>query len=285
MLTYREMPASAPLRNVVRCVWFLSGNVDAVEIAPEKILPDGCMEIIIHLGTPFVRIRGARSEVQARAFLMGQLTESIVLRQSANSHVMGIRFTPQGAASFVPFHVDEIRNTALSLDNVWGKESRLLEDAVLNAASDSGRVAVIESFLSRKLSDRNRDRRIEAAVGRIETSQGRVSIEAIAADIGWSTRQLERRFLSSVGIGPKALARIVRLQTLLQTAGPSAPRQWPSIALACGFFDQAHLIREFKRFAGEPPESFFDAGHRLYEFFTAGVDMSDLSNTRLRASR
>src|SRR5215468_10819363 len=102
MFSYVETPAHFPLDQLVRCFWFLKAD-SAESSRPQKILPDGCMEIVIHIGAPFRRIRNNASRTQDGAFLVGQLTECFVLENNSSANVMGVRFKPAGTATFMPF--------------------------------------------------------------------------------------------------------------------------------------------------------------------------------------
>ena len=280
MLGYTEFSPRPPLDQFIRCFWFLKTDAEDLGGASQKILPDGCMEIVIHIGAPFRRIRNNAARKQAAAFLVGQLTECFVLEESASAHVMGVRFKPAGASLIVPFDLSEIQNQEITLECLWGSTGRSLQDALIDANSDDERMRIFESFLLRRSGGRVVDPRIAEAVRLIERKQGRITVSEISDCVGWSARQLERQFLWKIGLGPKALSRTIRFQTLLQIAKSGSRPDWAALALDCGFFDQAHLIREFKRFSGEPPEVFLGQGYTLYEFFALYEAMTDFSNTR-----
>ena len=267
MFSYREFPPTPPLDRFVRCFWLLKADAIEPGSSTQKILPDGCMEIVIHVGRPLRRIRNNRARRQDTAFLVGQLTECFVLEEAAPAHVLGVRFKPAGTSALLHFDLKEIQNEEVTLESLWGSTGRSLQDAVLNASSDGDRIRILESFLLQRLRGRDIDRRIGAAVRLMEVNPGSLTVAEISERVGWSARQLERQFLRNIGIGPKALLCTLRFQTLLQLAHHGADPDWAALALECGFFDQAHLIREFKRFSGEAPEVFLGQDYSLYEFF------------------
>ena len=116
------------------------------------------------------------------------------------------------------------------------------------------RVSIAEEFLLARLAaGAGPDLAVEAAVGRLLAERGQTRLPALAATAELSERQLERRFRSAVGLGPKALARLVRFQEVYRRLGEDAPADWALIALDCGYFDQAHLLRDFRELAGSPP--------------------------------
>ncbi|MBD2720837.1 helix-turn-helix domain-containing protein [Hymenobacter armeniacus] len=100
---------------------------------------------------------------------------------------------------------------------------------------------------------------VDAVAGSILRQEGRVSIEALAQGVGLSRRQLERRFLAEVGTAPKLYASLVRFNHAFRLLAASPAPNWQDVAYACGYYDQAHLIREFRRFTGQAPSAFFKA--------------------------
>lgn len=101
------------------------------------------------------------------------------------------------------------------------------------------------------------DPAITYSVQLIEQSAGAVRMDELTAAINMSVRHFDRRFLTAVGLQPKAFARIVRFQAVLGAYRAQDYPRWAELALQCGFYDQAHLSREFRQFAGEPPGGFF----------------------------
>jgi transcriptional regulator GlxA family with amidase domain len=86
--------------------------------------------------------------------------------------------------------------------------------------------------------------------------------------VGVNGRKLERLFRRDVGLSPKLLARIVRFQNVIATVERNARRDWAALALDCGYYDQAHLINDFRRFAGMSPVRYFATEHPMADFFS-----------------
>jgi AraC-like DNA-binding protein len=220
----------------------------------QTIVPDGCPELIVHSGEPFRRWRGDRPERQPSAFLVGELTGALRVQPSARISTMGIRFRPSGLSAFCKVPQDELTDRTTPIDELWGVLGRELEVLVHEAEGDARRVGIAEDFLLARLAaGRGPDLAVEAAVGQLLSERGQTRIASLAATAGLSERQLERRFRSAVGLGPKALARLVRFQEVYRRLGEDAPGDWAMVALDCGYFDQAHLLRDYRELAGSPP--------------------------------
>jgi AraC-like DNA-binding protein len=256
-MRYQEYAPGPRLARWVHCFWVLEGTGPALD----AILPDGRMEMVLHFGEPF---RG-----QPRSFLVGQQRRPVEVEPIGRVGVMGVRFRPGGACAFLGFPQHEATDRMIPLDAIWGVAE--LEEQVAEARSDSDRVASVEGFLLGRLRERwTAPAALEAAVARIFASRGSLTVEELAAG---RPRQLGESFRQIVGISPKLLSRLVRFQEVLRRM---AGRRWVWTALECGYYDQAHLIRDFREFAGQSPGVYAAGRHPLGECF---VDGSDFSNT------
>ncbi|MEO8586309.1 MAG: helix-turn-helix domain-containing protein [Acidobacteriota bacterium] len=252
-MDYREVRPAPPLRRYLECFWFLSAE-DASGASPEPVLPDGCMELIVHLGEPFRRFDDAgASEVQPGAFFVGQMTRPLVIQPSRRASTMGIRFRAGGARVFLGIPMDGLANRVVPIDTLWGRAARELEEALREARSDAARIAIVEAFLLEGFVETRRDIAVEEAVRAILAKRGRGRIDALPPRVGLGSRQLERRFLAAIGLSPKVFSRIVRFQNLVRIA-PGADG-WASAAAECGYFDQAHLVRDVRNFAAVSPSN------------------------------
>ena len=100
----------------------------------------------------------------------------------------------------------------------------------------------------------------------LERRHGAVEIAHLASGHGVSTRQLERAFLEQVGVAPKIFGRLARLSHALDLRRKDAREEWASIALAAGFFDQSHMVRDFRALTGETPERFMALSERARQY-------------------
>ena len=237
-MEYKEILPRGPLRDHVRCIWTMRGAGGGVE----RILPDGTCEIVLNRGDPFRQ--GGR--VQPRAMVVGQMPSFLEIEPTGAVDLVGIRFRPGGLFPFLRAPMSEFTGGWADLRDVAKGLSRDLSGDV-------------EAALLARLRPANGA--VAAAVARIERGERR--IERVAHDLDLHPRRLERMFLREVGVAPKLLARIVRFQGVLRGSG-----DWAAVAQACGYYDQPHLIRDFKEFAGEPPAAYFARRHPMSDAFT-----------------
>jgi AraC-like DNA-binding protein len=162
-----------------------------------------------------------------------------------------VRLEPAAAAAVLGVS-PELTGAMVSLDDVWGRDAERAEDALRAAASWDERFTIAEEILGRRLGARPPvDSEVAYAWRRTLTSRGRVRVDGLADEVGWSRKRLWSRFRSQLGITPKRAARLVRFDHAahLLAAGHAAA----SVATESGYVDQSHLHREVKAFAGLTP--------------------------------
>jgi AraC-like DNA-binding protein len=214
---------------------------------PQTIFPDGRMDLVFQLGDPFERVHeDGKRETQTRCLLAGQISHPVTIAPSGKVRSVGVRFHPNGAQAFLRFPLDEVAGRILPLEDIWGGFAREVLSR-LESAHDP--IHQIENFLLAMLRPVDNDGVLGLALDAILRSNGAAQVEDLASRAGISRRQLERVFLRRVGIGPKLFSRIVRFQRLLR-----APQcDWAVMAADSGYFDQAHLIHDFREFTGQTP--------------------------------
>ena len=220
----------------------------------ERILPDGCIEWIFHLGDSFAHLTETGEwEIQPRSFVVGELTRYLLIKPTSSLNTMGVRFRASGAYRFFPLPLHLVTDRIVPTSDIWCLEAGALEARVYGARTNNERRAFVEDFLLRAMFDSSPRVVFEAAASRILQTRGQQRIKDLAEGLGWSTRKLEREFRVAVGLSPKAFARIARFQGLLLALGETALREWAVMAVTAGYADQPHMSREFRKFVGESP--------------------------------
>lgn len=275
-VTYREWGPPTPLAGIVEAIWSLEGSADP-DAQPERVLPDGCPELILNFGDPIEHLpEGRVAERQPAVMFVGQLTAPFRIRPTGRADIMGVRFRPGGAAALVREPQHRLTNAGVALDELapalaadLARRPRDTDtlDARANAVGD-----VLAGHAARSSSA------VTAAAWRLVANWGQQPLDRLTADTGLGARQLERRFLDEVGIRPKLLARICRFQRVF-AALEGTPGSWAAVAADCGYYDSSHLIRDFREFAGETPSQLVEADHQLTRVFTRAARASDSSNT------
>jgi AraC-like DNA-binding protein len=270
-MIYQESQPTAGLSRIVKCYWALEYDKPHVS-EPELVLPDCCPEIVFNLSERFLRVHSDREERQPGALFAGQMSRSIMLRPSGNVKLFGIRLQPAGASCIVGFPANNITDAIVGFDDACGREGRELEERLNVATTFADRIAIFERWACRRLS-RGADLDHLAAHASLLISEGRGAhaISAVANRIGVSERRLERHFKRSIGISPKTFSRIVRFQSVVRSVQNNATTDVLETALDLGYYDQSHLIRDFREFSGITPQAFFDRTHQISDIFTGAA--------------
>lgn len=195
----------------------------------DRVLPDGCMDLIWADGTLLVAGPDTKAHLAARA-----------------STYVGLRFPPGTAPAVFGIPAHELRNLRVPLDAVWDAPAVRRATERVNRASRPGRV--LEEIAAQRLREGTPPSPVMATVARALRAGTRVWAIADALDL--SARQLHRRSLDAFGYGPKTLARVFRMHRALDLARAGVPLA--ETAFRSGYADQSHLAREVKAFAGVP---------------------------------
>jgi AraC-like DNA-binding protein len=200
---------------------------------------------------------GARYDIQGRlehgSVVIGLLPGDLRATGRGAVHCLQIRLEPHAAAVVLGAPA-ELSGAVVSLEDVWGRDIRRVEDRLRAAASWDERFAIAVDVLGGRLDARRPvDPEVAHTWRRTLTSRGRVRVDGLADEVGWSRKRLWARFRSQLGITPKRAGRLVRFDHaahLLAAGHPAA-----GVAAASGYLDQSHLHREVKAFAGLTPRA------------------------------
>ena len=260
-MRYAEYAPSPALAAVADCYWILEGPGSGI---PEPIIPDGRLEIVLHYGVRFERHHlDGTVERQPASLIVGQMLAPICLGYRGQAGVAAIRLRPSAARAVVRCSAAELTNRAVDLEDIFGSTA-ILRERLAAAADDGVRVRLLEGWLS-SIVRSGPAREIDLAVTEIAASAGTIGLAGVAAATGLSLRQLERRFLTDVGLSPKAFARLVRLQAALRRVAEGQPLA--DVAHACGYYDQPHMTRDFGRLAETSPAAWQQYAGHLTQLF------------------
>jgi AraC-like DNA-binding protein len=278
-MRYQEFQPAPPVNKFVECFWTLEGGSDGKPVEPQRILPDGCAELVLNFGARFIEHKeNGDQELQPFHFLVGQMTRPILIAPTGDVQLLGIRFHPGGTMPFLRYPMHEVTNRVVALGQLHGALEREFLARTGDAPLLRGKIAALQHWFTQLLNDGKHDSRLLSLTAKMVRLGGRLSLDELAAGAGISGRQLERKFLQEVGLGPKQLCRILRFQQVFRVVEQDHAG-WSGVALDCGYFDQAHLIRDFREFAWQTPAVLLAHPNSLTEAFSRKHRTSDFSNT------
>ncbi|MGJ7907799.1 DUF6597 domain-containing transcriptional factor [Actinopolyspora sp. H202] len=263
---FTSMTPGGPVGEFVESIWLHEGGNPARHA--ELRLPTGAVELMFNLREDSFRLPGgtAPSGNSRGAVMAGPYRRAYVLDTTQQSRVLGVVFRPGGARPLVEAPLHELRERHVPLEALWGADAELVRERVLAAPDTGSRLRTLESVLHERLS-----RRAElahpvavAATACLSDAAGSRRIGRLGERLGWTARRVEQVFRTDVGLSPKAYQRLWRFRTALEDIDEAARLGWSAFAAAHGYYDQAHLIREFRSHCGLPPTEYLrQRGERL----------------------
>jgi AraC-like DNA-binding protein len=248
-----------PLSQFVENIWLVESF--EANYTREKILPDGAIELIIDLATQpktiFDDETSTRFRTVRKAWISGERTRYIVIGAETNQSMVGVRFRPGGAYPFFRFPISELSESVTELDLIWGGLVDEIREQLIDIKSPEERLVRLESFLLRQAQrSLEVNRLITFAVHQLQHSPQFLAIRDLANTIGITQKHLISQFENIVGLRPKSFARVCKFQKVLNIIEEQKKIEWSAIASDCGYYDQAHFIKEFHTFSGLNPSAY-----------------------------
>jgi AraC-like DNA-binding protein len=243
------------LAEIVASMWFGEGKT---AYQCDRILPSGQSQLLINLGPPQYRVEPGPPEVRVPfvdVWYSGLHQGPIDTEAPHGNALLGVAFSARGTFPWLGERMDGLSNRIIALADALGDGALALRERLLNTGSLEARFKVVERWLIARLKPRNIVHpAVRWAVDRIAATGGKLSIEELAVQTGFTRKYLGNLFQQQVGVSPKSLARVHRFRgalDMLNRANGEVP--WVALAEQCGFYDQSHLINEFQRFTGFSP--------------------------------
>lgn len=262
----------AELKSIIARIWQIEAHADAASPGHWGF-PDGHSAWWFVLGDPLLR---GRHRIGRGAYAFGVSRRALLSKPTGRLLVLGVVFKPGCAAAALKVPARALDERGRPLEELWGLRAGSLVDR-LSAASDfAERRAILEGEILARL--RPIDPEVSTAVKRLATSPG-TRVRSLAVDRA-AIRRLERKFRSGLGMPPKRLARMFRLQKVLRLWADGKHDSWAKLAAAAGYSDQAHFIRDFTDFVGEPPGAFVERERSVSHSFKRGSRLPETIDER-----
>lgn len=241
---YSEAAPDSILANYVDAYWTSSGST--FEKTVEKILPDGCVDIIFNLGDDCYTDNGSFLMRNERAYLVGTMTRYKETLMDSHTKLVGVRFKPGAVSAFFNLHpLSEIANQTIDLDRGFAVDLKKLTTSP-------------DDFLNQELAKRLKkpNHHLFEQIRTIQRLKGQLRIDALASFHCTTVRQLERSFKQYLGVSPKEFVKLVRCQHVMKALEERKPGE-PLLTLAhdFGYHDHAHLTKDFQCHTGCAPSS------------------------------
>lgn len=239
------------------------GYVEAVPgVARVRHVPSGSVGIIFGFGPPMYET--SKGPERARGKQLGVFIAAIHDTYSLGewdgvSRGVEAMLSPLGARLVLGVPMSELSNQTVELAAVLGPGARHLTERLESAAGWAPRFAILDAFFARRLIESNAFAPgVAWAWRRLTRSGGQTPIAPLAEALGVTQKRLIAEFRDQIGLPPKTVARILRFDRAVKMINRPGEPDWIEIAMACGYYDQPHFVREFKEFAGATPSEFLE---------------------------
>lgn len=236
---------SHPLCDFVDFLWLSEGYIQTH--GAERVLPTGSMDLVVDLD--------ARSGIDG--ILSGARTACSVLDTSRPLNLIGVRFKAGGGFAFFEPSPGALQDLRVPLDSLWGRAAQNLREKLWQASTPEAKFRVLEFSLLGRLNPKARGHpAVQYAVKAFSDSPASVRVADVVERTGFSARHFIAVFRDQVGLAPKQFNRICRFRQVIRNIDSTTEVDWADTAAACGYFDQAHFIHDFRAFAGATPSSY-----------------------------
>ncbi len=265
-MIYKEFPVINELKPYVQVVWLMESESESDIQPPMKIMPDGILEFVTHYSSPWITtVCDEEPEVQPQCFINSQMRKYIELQSKGETGFISVRFLPWGGYHFFDQSVDTFLDNTISGDILWpGKTEPLIRD-LQQSPTHNEKAEIVQQYLLKRLQEYRKNLEgFDEIVKLVRESRGLLSVEEICEKNGTGKKQLERRFIKYLGTTPKVFSRICRFLNICNNLEEYRNRTLTELTYECGYYDQSHLIKEFREFSGFTPKEFFEKQNICY---------------------
>lgn len=270
-MRFQHIQPVPPLRGIVKKMWLFESEGRIPDEDMKMIVPNGMVKLTI----PFRNGVSGRNnnyfhlskESQITLIGIQDIPAIVDIEHDAYHGNIGIEFSPLGAYRIFQIQQSAIKNKLFLLEDVLGNPAREIQDRIAQTTSTEKKIRLIQTYLVQLLANSQPDPVLDYCIESITHSRGLVTISELERKTGYSSRWLSEKFTAKVGVSPKNLASIVRFnQIYKQWARYGAPR-FPRDEVYKYFYDQAHFIKDFKRFTGYSPLKFVKSENEFGKIF------------------
>jgi AraC-like DNA-binding protein len=212
----------------------------------ERVLPSGTIELVFRMNADTTCVSG----------VAGPRSHVMELDTSQPFSVIAVHFKAGGGFPFFGVPACELRDHTIDLDLVWGRGAARVRDQLWEARTPAHRFAILERALLDSARGFECDAAVRYAIAEFTRSNGARRVSDVVEQTGVPWNRLLARFEAEVGVTPKVFCRLERFNRVLAESDGRREVNWTNVALACGYFDQAHFNHDFREFTGLTPSDY-----------------------------
>ncbi len=241
---YIEYEPPSALSPYLVCYWSYSASPSSALLHSKPIIPDGCIDIIFDL----------TRQASECALIVGAMTKPII---SNRTEIIGIRFKPGMAYPFIKIPMNKLTDMIVDYYEFAGHDASFLSAQLVESRSINKQLSILNKHLMIKLTMMSSiEPEMRRALYLINNANGKDTVKEISNEIGWSRQYFNKKCICYTGLSPKFLLQSIRINKVVNRFKSEKFHNWSDLSLAGGFYDQSHLINEFKKITGLTPIEF-----------------------------
>jgi AraC-like DNA-binding protein len=258
-MTYLQRVPKPPLDGFIAAIWYCEN--DPKPLALERVLPSGAAQLIVNLKEDQTCVyqleHGLRRETTSSGIVLSGVQSRFCIIDTAEQEcVLGVAFRPGGLIPFFGVPAYELRDAGIPLNLLWGRRASDLREQLLAAPTPFEKLDALERAMAEMWRPIDLHPAVSFALQAFTHRPHDARISEVTGMSNLSAKRFIERFKAAVGLTPKHYCRILRFQHPLSQVDAGRRVDWTRIALDCGYFDQAHFIRDFRSFAGITPTGY-----------------------------
>nr|NQU91621.1 AraC family transcriptional regulator [Bacteroidota bacterium] len=268
-MSFQVSGPSFCLSPYVKQYWTMENCISNGTEYLQRIVPNGLMELIFYLGDKPQALDKAKN-IPENACLSGQQKGYYDIIVPAKLSLFSILFQPHGASMFFDIPISEFYDQNIPLKYLLRDKAIELESDLYESKTFCEKINIVENFLTnqlRKYPKKYELNRIGQSIALINQAKGIININFLSSEACLSRKQYERTFLEYIGTSPKQFIKTVRFQNAIHCKSKNKDIQLTELAYDCGYYDQSHMINDFKTLSGMTPKQYFSKCEPYSDYF------------------
>jgi AraC-like DNA-binding protein len=252
---------SADLIPHIKKFWGMRSDFKEGIMYHHKLIPTGMIEMTFYFNTiPVYQMHSSKKSIRANCIISGQQEEPMQVEIDGPLDLFSILFHPAGIQELIPVPAIELGGNVFDLTLLPKHNFSVLAEKLADCMRFEDRVALCEKFFRLQIQQKKLSQHpsMPFVMNTFMKSRGNIDLSVLIEESCLSRKQFERHFSSSIGVSPGKFRRILRFQYALYLKSTNPDMDLTSLATDAGYFDQAHMIREFRTFSSLTPRKFFN---------------------------
>ncbi|MGN7382719.1 DUF6597 domain-containing transcriptional factor [Paenibacillus sp. SAFN-117] len=244
-------PPSEDIGYFVKHFWMVRWDLNGQPPYLQQVVPNPCVNMVVE---------------KNRTLIYGAAKHKFSRLLEGKDMVFGVKFKPGGFYPFAKRPISRLTGRFIRLESIFNVETESFEEQILSQDSPEKMVELAEALIRRNLPGRDEKVvRINQIIDRIQADRGITKVDQVCDGFQINIRKLQRMFGQYVGVSPKWVIKLYRLQNAAETLDKGRAPDWLDLSLKLGYYDQSHFIRDFRSIIGKTPEEFLTESKETME--------------------